>query len=72
MDLQLAIMDANTGSGLMRHFTEALATLALGNFHDNKPPADKFIPVPDENFLTCESNWREYYLRWYDGNLKSF
>jgi hypothetical protein len=69
-DLKCAILECKTGSELMGHFTNELAS--LGNYHDNKPSASQLITVPDANLVDSDYSWKQFYTKWYDGNLKSF
>jgi hypothetical protein len=54
----------------MGHFTNELAS--MGNYHDNKPSASQLITVPDANLVDSDYSWKQFYTKWYDGNLKSF
>jgi hypothetical protein len=69
-ELHRAILDCKTGSELMRYFTEELAS--MGNYHDNKPTESQLITIPDANLIDSDYSWKQYYSKWYDGNLKSF
>jgi hypothetical protein len=70
VELQNAIRARNTGSELMRDFTAELSN--SGNYHDTKPPPNKFINVPDNNLIDGHFTWSGYYKMWYNGKYKSF